>query len=133
MRPLLVMGGVVALALSVVAVAVGVGHDTTVLVAPPESVVEPFARKLAGGRYDVALEHVEETGFEMARRIRADSRRLRDLAGAIEQVEGQPGAITGDTATASALITTEKAGDVTWSFRLVRRAGVWRITDWRQP
>src|ERR671912_317017 len=53
-------------------------------------------------------------------RIRTTSEALRARAGSIEQVEGKPGAIDGVTATATAVITTERAGEITMAFALVR-------------
>jgi hypothetical protein len=114
-------------ALALVALSVVAGHDTTVLVAPPESVAEQFVRKLAGGRYDVAVEHLEHDTPALRERVRTTSGALRARAGAISQIEGQPGAIDGDEATATAVITTERAGKIMMAFALVRRAGAWRI------
>jgi len=59
MKDLLPIVLVTAIALGLVGVAVVVGHDTSTLVSPPEAVAEQFARKLAGGRYDVASAHLE--------------------------------------------------------------------------
>jgi hypothetical protein len=100
---------VTAAALGVAGVAVGVGHDSTTLVSPPESVAEQFARKLARGRYDVAREHLAHDSPERRDRIRSASDTLRARAGSISMIEGKAGAIEGDRATASAVITTGRA------------------------
>ena len=127
MKALLLVGAVIAAALAVVAGSVTAGHDRGTLVSPPDAVVEQFVRKLAGARYDVALAHLEDGSPAMRERIRMTSDALRARAGAIDQVEGKPGAIEGDEATATAVLTTERAGDITMEFRLIRRAGSWRI------
>jgi hypothetical protein len=106
-----------------------VAHDTATLVSPPEAVAEQFARKLAGGRYDVARHHLEHDSRAMRERIRAASDALRAGSGAISAVDGQAGVIDGDRATASAVIDTERAGEIVMPFVLVRRAGSWRIAE----
>lgn len=127
MKALLIVAAVVAGALGIVAGSVGAGHDTGTLVSPPDAVVEQFVRKLAGARYDVALAHLEDDSPAMRERVRMTSDALRARAGAIDQVEGRAGAIEGDEATATAVLTTERAGNMTMEFRLIRRAGSWRI------
>ena len=128
MKALLLIVAVTAGALALVAVSVIAGHDASTLVSPPDAVVEQFVRKLAAGRYEVARAHLADDSPAMRERIRMTSDGLRAGAGGIEQVEGQPGAIDDDTATASALVTTRRAGTITMGFTLVRRAGSWRIT-----
>jgi len=129
MKDLLVVAAVAAGALGVVAGSVGAGHDTDILVSPPEAVVEQFVRKLAGARYDVALAHLDDRSPAVRVRIRTTSDALRARAGAIGQVEGRRGVIDGDRATATAIVTTERAGDITMEFRLIRHAGSWRIVS----
>ena len=129
MKALLLIPAITAGALAVVAASVVVRHDTGTLVSPPDAVVEQFVRKLAGGRYDVALAHLDDRSPAMRTRIRTTSDALRTRAGAIGQVEGKRGAIDGDTATATAIVSTERAGDITMEFSLNRHAGSWRITS----
>jgi hypothetical protein len=129
MKDLLVVAAVTAGALGIVAGSVGAGHDTGTLVSPPEAVVEQFVRKLAAARYDVALAHLDNRSPAMRDRIRTTSDALRARAGAIGQVEGKRGAIDGDSATATAIVTTERAGEITMEFRLIRHAGSWRIAS----
>ena len=129
MKDFLVVAAVAAGALGIVAGSVGAGHDTGTLVSPPEAVVEQFVRKLAGARYDVALAHLHGRSPAMSDRIRTTSDALRARAGAIGQVEGKRGVIDGDRATATAIVTTERAGDITMEFRLIRHAGSWRIAS----
>ena len=128
MKALLLVAAVTAGALALVAVSVVAGRDTSTLVSPPEAVVEQFVRKLAAARYDVARAHLAADSPAMRERIRTISGSLRARAGGVEQVEGQAGTIDGDMATASALITTRRAGTITMALTLVRRAGSWRIT-----
>jgi hypothetical protein len=129
MKALLLVAAVTAAALAVVAVSVGAGHDTSTLVSPPEAVVEQFVRKLAGARYDVALAHLDDRSPAMREHVRITSDALRARAGAIDQVEGKPGVFDGDRATATAVVTTERAGELTMEFTLIRRAGSWRIVE----
>ena len=120
-----------ALALLVVAGVVLAGHDTTTFVPPPENVAEEFTRKLAMGRYDVALAHLEDGTRDAIAAMRASSDALRAQAGRVRQVAGESGAIAGDTATATVTIDTRDAGELHWEFSLVRRHGEWKIRKWR--
>jgi hypothetical protein len=127
MKDVLRIALVTAAALGVVGLVVGVGHDTATLVSPPEAVAEQFVRKLAGGRYDVARAHLADDSPALRERIRTTSDMLRARGGAITQVAGKPGTIDGDTATATGVVTTSRAGEVVIECELVRRAGSWRI------
>jgi hypothetical protein len=130
MRELTLIAGTMAVALGVIAVAVGPGHDTMTFVSPPEAVAEEFVRQLATGRYDRAVDHLEnKNGAEPMVTVQGES--LRRQAGEVNQVEGEEGSIDGDTATASTRITTSNAGELEWNFSLVRREGTWKISDWR--
>lgn len=132
MRELLLIAGATAAAMAVVAGAVGPGHDTTILVSPPEAVAEQFSRKLARGQYELAADNLEPQG-DPATRVDALKRwgnQLHERAGAIEQLEGKPGTIAGNAATASAILTTAHAGRIELSFTMVRRAGAWQIREW---
>jgi len=129
MKDLLAVVAVIAAAMAVAAASVGPGHDTGTLVSPPEAVAEQFVRKLAGSRYDVALAHLDDPSPAMQERIRMTSDQLRGRAGAIEQVEGKPGVIGADRATATAVVTTERAGEIAMPFTLVRRSGSWKIAE----
>jgi hypothetical protein len=118
------------LALLFVGVIVLAGGDTTIFVSPPEAVAEEFTRKLAEGRYDMALEHLEQGGPEMRRTVRRSGERLRAQTGGINQIEGASSAITRETATAMVTIAAD-AANVRWSFDFVRQQGEWKIRDWR--
>ena len=129
MKDLLWIAGATAIALGVVALAVGPGHDRLTLVSPPEAVAEDFVRRLAAGRYDRAVDHLETTaGAEATVIVQGES--LRQRAGEVNQVEGEEGSIDGDTATASTRISTSDAGELEWEFSLVRRSGTWKIIGW---
>ena len=128
MKDLLAVAVVMAAALAVAAASVGPGRDTGTLVSPPEAVAEQFVRKLAGSRYDAALAHLDDHSPAMQERIPRTSDQLRARAGAIEQVEGKPGVIDGDRATATAAATTNR-GEITMAFTLVRRSGSWKIAE----
>lgn len=107
------------------------GRDSTVLVPPPEAVAEQFARHLAARRYDRALQYVDEASKVSPATVRARGDELHERAGAIDFVEGRPGEIEGEHASAMAILRTEEAGAVTETFTLARRNGVWKIVEWR--
>jgi hypothetical protein len=119
-------------ALAVVAGVVIGGQDSTYFVPPPEAVAESFTREVATRRYDRAMEFVDPTSGITAINARLGSEELHGRAGAINDVKGDPGAITGERATASAVLTTEKAGRVRYFFRMARRAHTWKIVEWSE-
>ena len=130
MKEFLWIAAATMLALSIVGLAVGPGHDRMTFVSPPEVVAEDFVRSLAAGRYDRAVEHLAETaGGEAA--VAVHGRALRARAGEVTHVEGEAGTVSGDGATASTRIMTSEAGELEWTFSLVRRNAVWRISEWR--
>ena len=129
MRNLLSIAAVVFTSLLLVGAGIGIG-DTTVLVSPPEAVAEQFTRKLAAARYDVAMGHLAEHNPAQFNRVTSIGDALRARAGAIDEVEGRPGEMTRDRATATAVLTTASAGELSITFDLVRRTGVWRIVTW---
>jgi hypothetical protein len=112
-------------ALGIVAAAVFAGHDATTLVSPPESVAEEFTRKIAAGRYELAAKYLNDAGETSLADLRALGQGMH-ATGAIENVEGLPGAIEGDAASASAIVTTSQT-ELRYDFVLVRRHGVWKI------
>jgi hypothetical protein len=59
MKDLLWIAAAMAVALGVVGLAIGPGHDRRTLVSPPKAVAEDFVRRLAAGRYDRAVDHLE--------------------------------------------------------------------------
>jgi hypothetical protein len=128
------LGGLVLVSLAamgVIAAMVFAGHDTTLFVPPPENVAEEFTRKLATGRYDVALAHLERNGPPALAPTRESGEALRARAGAINQIEGESAVIAGEAATATVRIDTDDAGEIRWTFHLSRRNGEWKIRDWR--
>jgi hypothetical protein len=132
MRDLAPMIGAVALGMAVVAAVVIVGEDTTTFVSPPEAVAEEFTRKLATGRYDMALEHLEHNERGMLPTVRGSGENLRAQAGEVNNVEGEsPSEIAGEQASATVNSTTDTAGELEWTFELVRRNYEWKIRDWR--
>lgn len=119
-------------ALGVVAAAVVYGRDAQTFVSPPEMVAEQFTRNVATKRYDRALQYVARDSGITAINLRLARRELQQAAGAVNNVEGEPGAIDGDRATASAVLFTENAGRIRYSFRFAKRRGVWKIVEWRE-
>ena len=119
-----------ATALALVAVVVFGADDATTRVSPPEQVAEGFVRKVAAGRYELASNHMDHAGEESLTDLRSLGRVMHS-AGAIERVEGIPGTIAGDRATASALVKTSQT-EMRFDFELVRRQGVWKIAAVRR-
>jgi hypothetical protein len=133
MRDLLNVLIVSGLALSVTFIAVVLSGDTTVTVPSPETVSEEFARQIATRRYDRALQDVDDRSGITLTTVRVAGDALHERAGAVDRVEGEPGRIEGDRASASAVLLTERAGHVRYSFRLARKNGLWKIVEWENP
>jgi hypothetical protein len=122
--------GAGAVALAVVGAVVIGGQDTTYFVPPPEAVAESFTRAVAARRYDRAVAHVDPRSGLTEINARLGGEALHERAGSIETVEGDPGVIAGDNATASAVLITEKAGRVRYFFKLTRTGYLWKISEW---
>ena len=116
--------------LAVVASVVIGGQDSTYFVPPPEAVVENFTRDIVARRYDRAVKFVEPTSGITEINARLGGEELHARAGAVDQVEGEPGMIAGNRATASAVLITEKAGRLRYFFRLARSSNTWKIVEW---
>jgi hypothetical protein len=122
---------VTAIALGVAAGGASVGDGKTV-VPPPESVVEEFARQIAARRYDRAMEHIDNRSGISFTTVRLGGEALQERAGDVDSVEGEPGEMAGDRATASAVLTTRRAGRIRYSCGLQRRNGLWKIAEWNE-
>jgi hypothetical protein len=116
-------------ALGVVFAALALG-DASTTVPPPESVAEQFARQIAARRYDRALEHVDPGSGITLITLRLGGDAFHARAEGVDRVEGEPGEIQGNTASASAVLFTGNAGRVRFTHRLARRHGVWEIVTW---
>lgn len=132
MHDLLKVLGGTALALAVIAGAILYGRDTTIMVPVPEAVAEDFTRQVATRRYDRALQYIDNGSAMTLVNVRLAGEALRERAGAIDRVEGEPGRIEGNQAAASAVMTTEQAGRIRYWFRFTRRNGLWKIIDWQE-
>ena len=132
MRGTLLVIAVTLAALGFTSVVVVWGRDSAVLVPPPESVAEQFVRQLATRRYDRALQYVDEDSHMSLATVRAAAEALHERVGAINVVEGRPGYIAGERASATAALLTEDAGEITEAFTMVRRNGLWKIVEWRR-
>jgi hypothetical protein len=122
--------GTGAVALAIIGAVVIGGQDTTYLVPPPQAVAESFTRAIAARRYDRAMAQVDPQSGITAINARLGGEALHERSGSIENVEGDPGVIAGDYATASAVLTTEKAGRVRYFFKLTRTGYLWKIVEW---
>jgi hypothetical protein len=122
-----------AVALGFVFVVLVTGGDRTVLVPPPEAVAEQFTRQIATKRYDRASHYVDKASGITEINIRLAGEALHATAGAVDAVEGEPGRINGDRATASAVLMTAKAGRVRYMFQLARVQQLWKIVEWTAP
>ena len=105
--------------------------DSTMLVPPPESVAEGFARALVAGRYERALPYLSE---DLAAEVgpdglRALARQLKSRTGEVLNVQGEPGWMTADRADAAAVLQTKSAGYMRLTFPMSRRQGVWSISS----
>jgi hypothetical protein len=127
MKDAALLAAVTALGLGLVAAIVVAGGDTRTFVPPPESVSENFVRSMTTGRYDRALKYVDPGAAISGNVVRREAERLRERGGAVNHVEGEPGTIRGDTATAAVVVRTERAGDLRLTFSLVRKHHEWRI------
>lgn len=118
-------------ALGVVAASVfGLG-DRSVLVPPPEAVIEGFVRELATHRYSPALSYLRP---ELARSAGADSlrvlaSRLESRAGSIRDVLGEPGRRDERRAEARAVVRAERVERLVLPFTLVFEEGAWSIAS----
>jgi len=122
-----------AVALGIVFAVLVTGEDRTVLVPPPEAVAEQFTRQIATRRYDRATQYVDHSSGITEINIRLEGEALHARAGGIDRVEGEPGHIDGNRATASAALMTEKAGRVRYLFQLARVQRLWKIVEWSAP
>ena len=116
--------------LAITSAAVTLGGDSTVLVPPPESVGEHFARLVASRRYDRALQQVDDMSGITLTTVRLGGDSFLEQNGAVDNVVGEPGPIRGNEAVASALLITERSGRVRFNYRLTRRRGLWKIAEW---
>lgn len=130
-----IFGALAAFSIAMVLVAGAVFrlHDTTVLVPPPESVAEGFARALVAGRYERALPYLsEDLAAEVGPEgLRALATKLKSKTGEVLNVQGEPGWIMEDRADAAATLQTESAGYVRLTFPMSRQEGVWAISSLR--
>jgi hypothetical protein len=121
----------IAAALALIAgVVFGLG-DTTVLVPPPEAMVEGFMRELVTKRYERTMPYLSQ---ELRAEVRPETLkevtdRLRQRAGEIRDVRGEKGWIQGDRAEASARLKTELLDCPSLKFILSRQDGIWLISD----
>lgn len=105
--------------------------DRQVFTSPPEAVAEQFMRKLATGRYEVAM---DQLSGELRRKVRPDdlkaaAQRLKERVGQIQDVRGEPGLMRGDEAEAAAVLTLQQGKETPLRFRLTRSQGAWAIDD----
>ena len=120
-------------ALGIVGAVVFGGQDATYFVPPPEAVAESFARNIASRHYDRAVRYAHGSSGITEMAVSLAGERLHARADAIDNVVGEPGAISGNNATASAVLITEGAGRVRYGFRLVRTRHLWMIAEWFEP
>jgi hypothetical protein len=117
-------------ALAAIAAVVIGGQDATYFVPPPEAVAESFTREIASRRYDRAMQFVDPASGITEINARLGGEELHGRAGAVDNVQGEPGTMTGGRATASAVLITENAGRIRYTFRLARRRHMWKIVEW---
>jgi hypothetical protein len=128
MRDVLQLVVSIVIALSIAGAALVAGDDGALFVPAPETVAEEFMRGVVAGRARQAMSHADSSSSLSVTSMQMYGDRLRATGGPISQVEGEPGTISGDIATAFATITTERRGEVRVGLSFVRRQGLWRIT-----
>ena len=122
---------VIALALGLIAISVFAGHDTSVLVAPPDAVAETFVRELGMARYELARNYLARNVKEhvSVEEMRANFEPLRQGTGKPDQVVTSISSRT--DARARALATLEgRTATAAMYVDLIREAGVWKVATW---
>lgn len=131
MRSFLSVLGAMVVTLALLAgVVLGLG-DSSVMVPPPESVAEGFARELETGRFARALPYLS-TELEARvgeEELRAASEQLRARAGEVLDVKGEPVSQHGGSATARVTLKTRNNGEISFDLHLTREKGLWTIAD----
>lgn len=122
---------VIAVALGVIAVSVFGGHDTSVLVAPPDAVAETFVRELGMARYELARNYLARNVKEhvSAEEMRANFEPLRQGTGKPDQVVTSISSRTAERARALATLEGRTATAAMY-VDLIREAGVWKVAAW---
>lgn len=128
MRELLYTLGVLAASLLLIAAVVFGGHDRSTLVPVPESVAESFARQIAAGRYDLAMNYLasQTRRIETPETLAARFGPLFSSTGTINRVGAEPQWMQQDHAAARATIEGD-TGQTPFDLGLVRENGLWRI------
>jgi hypothetical protein len=121
--------GVAAVSLALVAWAVFVLGDRTVLVPPPEAVAEGFMRQLQTRRFEQARSYLARPAVRSAEDLRARLEALERAVGRIQDVRGRRGTVGSLDASAVADLTTADRARAEVAFSLRREHGEWRIAD----
>jgi hypothetical protein len=129
MKAIAALLGVTALSLAVVACAVLALGDRTVLVSPPDAVVEGFVRALQLRRFDQARSYLSRSATASSPDLRTRIERFERTAGRIENVHGRLLAIGRETARAIVEVKTANGRTTDVAFPLVREHWEWRIAD----
>jgi hypothetical protein len=119
-----------AVALAVVAAAVHVGYDRSTLVPPADAVTESFARQIATGRFDLAMNFL---AAETRRRESPQTRAARFAAidpeaGKVDDVQADLQWMQQDHARARAEVTL-RGRTTSFDVQLVREHGLWRVAE----
>jgi len=127
MKPALAILGIIACGLAVPALAIRFG-DRQTFVAPPDAVVEGFARQIAERRYDMATRYLS---LSLARTVTAGTLRARfepqrHALGDVNRVDAGIDWMNRDRASAHAVIDAQR-GSVTFRAPLVWDGSVWAI------
>jgi hypothetical protein len=121
--------GVAAVSLALVAWAVFVLGDRTVLVPPPEAVAEGFMRQLQTRRFEQARSYLARPAVRSAEDLRARLEALERAVGRIQDVRGRRGTVGSLDASSVADLTTADRARAEVAFSLRREHGEWRIAD----
>jgi hypothetical protein len=131
MRDLGYIVAVIAAALAIVAVSVFAGHDTSVLVPPPDAVTETFVRDLGMERYELAHRYLarDVKAHTSADDLRTTFEPLRQAAGKPDQIVTTTSSTSGDRARVLATYDGRHA-IASMYVDLSRERGVWKVAAW---
>jgi len=131
MKDIALVAGVIVAGLAVVAASVFGGHDTSVLVSPPDAVTESFVRELGMARYGLARNYLAR---DVKRRTSEDDMRagfetVQGGTGKPDQVITSPSSVEGDRARVLATLQGRQATAAMY-VDLIRERGVWKVASW---
>jgi hypothetical protein len=118
-----------ACAVLIAGVATGPGHDTGVLVPPPEAAAENFLKAMAEHRYPQARQHLAARLETTAIRELAEVQRaLEQALGPVRDVRGEDAETDGEDSRARVSIAFRDA-ECVCHLQLSRERGLWKVAS----